>query len=79
MLVYGCSQGPQDEAIARAVKSSLIDYEPVNLQRVEVSVGQGTVYLSGEVENKEERSEAGKLAGRAPGVKNVINKLQVVP
>lgn len=79
MLVYGCSQDLQDEAIARAVKSSFIDYEPVNLQRVEVSVDQGTVYLSGEVENKEERSEAGKLAGRTPGVKDVINKLQVVP
>lgn len=79
MLVYGCSQDLQDETIARAVKSRFIDYEPVNLQRVEVSVDQGTVYLSGEVENKEERSEAGKLAGRTPGVKDVINKLQVVP
>jgi hyperosmotically inducible periplasmic protein len=79
LLLTGCAGSPQDEAIGRAVTRALIDYEPANLNRVDVSSDQGTVYLSGEVETNEQKERAEQIARRVKGVLHVVNKLQVQP
>ena len=63
--------------MAREVKRSLYDHEPVNLLRVEVSASRGVVYLSGEVDEYRHKEEAERLSGQIDGVSRVINKVQV--
>jgi osmotically-inducible protein OsmY len=65
--------------MGRAVTLALIDYEPINLNRIDVSADQGTIYLSGDVETREQKERAEQIARRVKGVQLVINKLQVQP
>ena len=79
MLFIGCAgmTREQDDGIARAVKRSLYDHEPVNLLRVDVSTNRGVVYLSGEVDEYKHKEEAERLSGQIDGVSKVVNKVQV--
>jgi osmotically-inducible protein OsmY len=79
IVLIGCAGSPQGEAIDRAVTRALIDYEPTNLNRIDVSADQGTVYLSGDVETNEQKEQAEQIARRVKGVRHVVNKLQVQP
>lgn len=79
IVSLGSCASPQDEAISHSVKHALIEYRPANLTRVDVSTDRGTVYLSGEVQNKEQKERAEAIARETQGVKQVINKLQVLP
>ena len=79
LQLFSCRHSPQDARISSAITSRFIDEQSINLQRVDVYVEEGIVYLSGEVENREEEVEAGRIASQTPGVKRVINKLQVIP
>lgn len=79
LLSLSCRHSPQDADISSAITSRFIEEQSVNLQRVDVYVEEGTAYLSGEVENREEHIQAGRIASRIPGVRRVINKLQVIP
>ncbi|HET7058140.1 MAG TPA: BON domain-containing protein [Nitrospiraceae bacterium] len=79
LSLTGCAGSPQDEAIGRAVTRALIDYELTNLNRIDVSSDQGTVYLSGDVETNEQKERAEQIARRVKGVQHVVNKLQVQP
>jgi hyperosmotically inducible periplasmic protein len=65
--------------MGRAVTRALIDYEPINLNRIDVSSDQGTIYLSGDVETNEQKERAEQIAGQVKGVQHVVNKLQVQP
>jgi osmotically-inducible protein OsmY len=78
-VVISCAGSPRDEAIARVVTRALIDYEQTNLNRIDVSADQGTVYLSGDVETNEQKEQAEQIARRVKGVQHVVNKLQVQP
>jgi osmotically-inducible protein OsmY len=79
VLVIGCADvaREQDDGIARAVKQSLYDHEPVNLLRVDVSAHRGVIYLSGEVDEYRHKEEAERLSGQIEGVSEVVNKVQV--
>jgi osmotically-inducible protein OsmY len=65
--------------MGRAVTLALIDYEPTNLNRIDVSADQGTIYLSGQAETREQKERAAQIARRVKGVQHVVNKLQVQP
>jgi osmotically-inducible protein OsmY len=79
MALAGCGGSPQDETIARAVKSSMMNDPSANLQRVEVFVDHGMVYLDGEVEDKEQKDRAATIASQVSGVTQLVNKLHVIP
>jgi hyperosmotically inducible periplasmic protein len=79
IVLISCAGSLQDKAIDRAVTHALIDYEPTNLHRIDVSADRGTVYLSGDVETNEQKEQAEQIARRVEGVRHVVNKLQVQP
>jgi len=44
---------------------------------VSVRTVDGTVYLTGIVDSPEQQARAVEIASRVPGVKNVVNQVQV--
>src|SRR5256714_7842791 len=66
-----------DATITASVKAKLVADKPANLTRVDVDTNNATVYLNGVVDSPEQRARAEQLAWQAPGVKSVINNLQV--
>lgn len=67
----------QDDAIGRAVRKTLYDYDAANLLRIDVSAGRGVVYLSGEVDEYKHKEKADELSREVDGVLDVVNKVQV--
>ncbi len=80
-LQLACSHGSYvaDESITQAIVRSLIHEEKVNLTRVDVQTKEATVYLSGEVQNYEQKQRAEQVAHTVQGVQRVVNKLELQP
>lgn len=80
-LPLACSHASfaADETITQAVVRALIHEEKVNLTRVDVQTKEGTVYLSGEVQNYEQKQRAEQIANTVEGVERVVNKLELQP
>jgi BON domain/YMGG-like Gly-zipper len=70
---------PTDASITDAVKASLSSDSQLSGQRVDVTVSNGEVTLSGEVSSDAAHLQAYKLANETPGVKKVNDLLQVRP
>jgi BON domain len=66
-----------DQTVTAAVKMGLARKEPRTVTRVNVDTFQGTVYLSGEVGNPIQKSDAEIAAWRVDGVTQVVNDLTV--
>jgi len=66
-----------DTNIGVNVNTLLLDASPTLFRRVGVEVLEGRVLLTGAVPTADDRIKATMLAWRAPGVKEVINELQV--
>jgi hyperosmotically inducible protein len=66
-----------DTAITASVKTRLVADKPANLTRVDVDTTNGTVYLSGVVDDPAQKARAEQLAWQASGVKSVVNNLQI--
>ncbi|MCB2081324.1 MAG: BON domain-containing protein, partial [Rickettsiales bacterium] len=67
-----------DATISAHINSAFIQKDLNELfQRVDVTVQEGKVLLTGAVRKPETRVEAAKLAWKAPGVRAVINEIQV--
>lgn len=70
--------GPSDQGIRGRIRA---DFKMNNLRPIlrafEIDVNQGVVTIAGTVGTEEERQLAGRLAAEAPGVRRVINNLQV--
>ena len=80
----GCAKSvetptPTDASITDAVKASLSTDSQLSGQRVDVTVSNGEVTLSGEVSSDAAHLQAYKLANETPGVKKVNDLLQVRP
>jgi hyperosmotically inducible periplasmic protein len=70
-------ESPDDAAITASVKAKLVADRATSLTRVDVDTSGGTVYLNGAVDSAEQKLQAGQIARQAPGVKGVVNNLQV--
>ena len=57
----------------------MYEAEEVNLLKIDVTVEEGVVYLSGETDDAQQKQVAERLAGTVPGVRRVINKVSVAP
>jgi hypothetical protein len=66
-----------DQSVAAAVKMRLARKEPRTVTRVNVDTFQGTVYLTGEVANAIQKSDAEIAAWQVDGVTQVVNDLTV--
>ncbi len=76
-LGVGCAKAPTDAQVASNIQSKLAADSGLQNKQLTVQAANGTVTLSGTVDNDAEREAAAKYAGSAPGVKLVVNNLQV--
>ena len=71
------AETPQDEALSKAVLNRLIADKKADLTDIKVVSNEGKVYLSGTVKSLDARQQALKIAWESPGVRTVVNGLEV--
>ena len=76
-IAAGCSKAPDDNKIASTIQASLNSDSGLQGKQLAVQSTNGTVTLSGTVDNDAERDAASRYAAAAPGVKQVVNNLQI--
>lgn len=78
-LTVACSKGASDAQISSDVQNKLTADGNIQNKQIGVQSANGVVTLSGNVATDMERSSAANDAATVPGVKTVINNLQVNP
>jgi BON domain len=76
-LTVACSKTPNDAQVVSDVQAKLAADSGLQNKQLTVQSSNGTVTLSGVVDNDAERDAATKYAAAEHGVKTVINNLQV--
>ena len=71
------AQTPEDEALSKSVLDRLLMDKKADLTGITVVSNDGKVYLSGTVMSLDAREQAIKIAWKSPGVRSVVNSLQV--
>lgn len=78
-LSIACSKGASDAQISSQVQSKIGSDSNVQNKQIGVQSANGVVTLSGNVASDMERNAAANDAATVPGVKTIINNLQVQP
>ena len=73
----GIRQSARDFKIAALIQDAWFQYDVETFSKVDLSVNQGRVLLTGVVQDPEDRVEAVRLAWSVNGVREVINEIQV--
>lgn len=73
----GLKSAVSDTAIRARINDYWFKYDTEMFSKVDLTVDQGRVLLTGVVQKPEHRVEAVRLAWQAKGVKQVINEIQV--
>jgi hypothetical protein len=76
-LAAGCSSTQKDQTLANDIKAKMFSDPQVKAAKVDVAVKDGEATLSGEVPDDGARYEAFKIATDTPGVKHVVDKMEV--
>jgi hypothetical protein len=76
-ISFACAKPPNDAKVVSDVQAKLGTDSGLQNKQLTVQSSNGTVTLSGVVDNDAERDAAAKYAASEPGVKTVINNLQV--
>ena len=77
VLAVGCSKPLTDAQIASDIQNKLSTDSGLQGKQLQVQAANGAVTLSGQVDNDAQREAAARYASSEPGVKQVINNLQV--
>jgi hypothetical protein len=77
MLAIACTKAPNDAQVTSEIQTRLGSDSGLQNKQLTVQAANGTVTLSGTVDNDAQREAAAKYAASEPGVKTVINNLQV--
>src|SRR5271167_237002 len=75
----GCSKAPPDAQIASDIQNKLNTDSGLQGKQLIVQADKGSVTLSGQVDTDAQRDAAARYASSEPGVKQVVNNLQVAP
>ena len=75
----GCSKAPSDAQMASDIQTKLNADSGLQGKPISVQTANGTATLSGTVDNENQREAAARYASTEPGVKQVVNNLQVTP
>jgi hypothetical protein len=78
-LTVACNQAPNDSQISNQLQDKLKSDSGLQGKNLSVQSENGAVTLSGTVDNDTQRDAASRYAAAVPGVKQVINNLQVAP
>jgi hypothetical protein len=76
-VTVGCSKAPNDAQITSDIQGKLNADSGLQGKQLAVQSESGTVTLSGAVDSDAQREAAARYAASEPGVKQVINNLQV--
>jgi outer membrane biosynthesis protein TonB len=79
IAAVGCSKAPTDTQIATDIQNKLNTDSGLQGKQLIVQAANGSVTLSGQVDNDTQREAAARYASSEPGVKQVVNNLQVAP
>jgi len=78
-VAVGCSKAPNDAQIASDIQAKLTADSGLQGKQLGVQAANGTVTLSGAVDNDTQRDAAARYAASEAGVKQVVNNLQITP
>jgi len=78
-LELGCAKKPDDAKITSDVQAKFSQDSGLSSKQLSVQAANGVVTLSGTVDNEAQRNAASQQAASIPGVKTVVNNLQVGP
>ena len=73
----GCTKAPNDAELTSDIQSKIASDSGLAGKQLGVKSESGTVTLTGTVDNDTQREAAARYASSEPGVKQVINNLQV--
>ncbi len=73
----GISSAVSDARIQLAINESWFSYDVETFRKLDLTINQGRVLITGVVQDPENRVEAVRLAWQPRGVKQVINEIQV--
>ncbi len=76
-LGVACTKVPNDAQLTSNIQNRLVGDSGLQGKQLGVKAEAGTVTLTGTVDNDAQREAAGRYAASEPGVKQVINNLQV--
>ena len=76
-LAMACTKAPNDAQTTADIQSKLGADSGLQNKQIDVKSDKGVVTLSGVVDNDAEREAAARYASAEPGVKQVINNLQL--
>ena len=76
-LAVACTKTPNDAQTTADIQSKLGADSGLQNKQIDVKSDKGVVTLSGAVDNDAEREAAARYASMEPGVKQVINNLQL--
>jgi hypothetical protein len=77
LVGLGCAKKPDDAKMSSDIQSKFSQDSGLSSKQLSVQANDGVVTLTGNVDNEAQRDAAGKQAASEPGVKTVINNLQV--
>jgi hypothetical protein len=75
----GCSKTPNDAQISSDIQAKLNADSGLQGKQLGVQAANGTVTLSGTVDNDTQRDAAARYAASEAGVRQVVNNLQITP
>ena len=78
-LELGCARKPDDAKISSNIQSEFSQDSGLSSKQISVQSANGVVTLNGNVDNDAQRQAATRQAAAVPGVKQVLNNLQVGP
>ncbi len=76
-LTVGCTKAPSDAQVTSDIQNKLSTDSGLQGKQLGVDTANGSVTLSGTVDNEAQRHAAAKYAASIPGVKQVVNNLTV--
>lgn len=74
-LTVGCAKPPSDAQVTSEIQNKLNADSGLSGKQLAVDAANGTVTLSGTVDNEAQRDAAAKYAASVPGVTKVVNNL----
>ncbi len=78
-LGLACTKAPDDGQLTGQIHSKLGQDSGLQGKPITVQTSGGVVTLSGRVDNDAQRTAAARYASEVPGVKQVVNNLQMTP
>lgn len=78
-LTVACNKAPNDAQVSKDIQTKLGTDSGLAGKQINVQAENGTVTLSGAVDNDAQRDAAARYASSEAGVRQVVNNLQVTP